>query len=341
MNNWKSWRLSHLNGYSAWNCLMHAEGIVSCICVLICVFILFGMSWTQENTSFIALIIFSIIIFLNIIFSYMFGAYKTISFEQDSKVQKIYIYQKFLNNKLDGYKLIVVTPKAQKIYLADNYLYQDNSFVFCPHDDNKLKLWMMITPKDSEPLILGRQICRNVFVLPQRKDDKIVLRVLKNGSFMTYFADRLVSDKIFIPEETKNTIETNTHRKIEQLPQDYLLLQNAGEYIILGCYHKDIFDCQKLNIPALIFKDGIETIVLVFDGCKYEELFRSKNCIDVLSSVIVTIQTKEQDKKLSATIYHLDADNLVLDTLYTGPVLWIDYRHGEILTEDAQTFRLK
>ena len=345
MDNWKSWRWSRITKLSAWKSAINVESILSAACLICCLCIVLCNTTLNNDDIFLTFVLFCCVMFANIILSYVLGASTYFQIRQMGGICKVYIYKHSSKSDSDKYEVVLKRMNMPDLtFWVDTYdkkKFVDirNNFIFLPSkSDSNHHIWMIMDKNGIHTL--GWRVGKNIFVLPQRKDGKIVLNILDNHNFITIYTDNFICNNIYVPLEAEKHIKDVNGITLTTAPQEYLILKNNGDYLVYGIYNTEEPECCLLTVPSLIFQEGNDTVVLAYKNTRYEEIFRGASWNKTSSSLIVSLQNYSADKLLSGTIYRFNPQTLKLDVLYQGAILGIDCENGNILCDEGKFFHI-
>ena len=256
--------------------------------------------------------------------------------KSDSKKIKIFLY----NSGLYFYKPIVTMVIKTKDYITkediapDFYFYQyDNSGTFLFYSI-KNKIWYNVSPT-NDTQILGQKIGDTVFKIPDN-DHKLI--ILDDRGTSVIEADAYFFNGIYIPPiASQNIFDAITGDKVTE-PEDFLISKRGDRYIVYGLYHKTTPQYRELKIPTVIFREGFQDVILLWDDNTetYREFYRTHySAKRKLNDVFIEMSYKNG---IGGTVKKFNEQTKSLDLLYKGYFYAIDFDKGHIIGEKGYTY---
>lgn len=181
---------------------------------------------------------------------------------------------------------------------------------------------------------LGQCIGTTVFS-PAEKENQLV--ILDDHGTTTMDADAFFLNGAYIPPlASKEIYDEDTEEKLE-VPEEYLIAKRGRKYSIYGLYYISSPKCRKLKAPNVIFKEGVQDVVLQWnDEYGYREIYRTRHSVKrQISDVFVELTYQHG---IGGTIRKFNEQTQKIDLLYKGCFHAIDFDNGSIIGDNGYEY---
>lgn len=298
-------------------------------------------------TMFFMFLVLTIALFLHIIL----GADKYYRIKLKTTKCYIYVYGKKGYGSSSHDIIFIQDGTEARVQTAVTSLHEDgfqspnweklNAFLYCPNGDNNK--WYYLSSVSDEPQFLGKKLVADeygtIFLSGITEDGKQNLHVLHRNGIRHITADSVVIGNAYVPREAeKNTCYVGTKtRKPGEIPENYLIVKNDGKYQVYGVFNwwADYPQCWQIDVPAIIFQEVKDRVVLVNEGGEYRELCRKIPATRWINDVIPEL-TKDYDDRgaIGGIVWQFDEKTNSLTKLYEGYFRALGFSDGSIIGDD-------
>ena len=115
-------------------------------------------------------------------------------------------------------------------------------------------------------------------------------------------------------------------------PYEYLVFKQGDKYHVMGMYQNSKLGqvCRELNIPSLIFRDGIHSVILKSLNKGYIELYRECLACACLSTILIQLYPDKSSNLWDGYVQFFNPVTESLETLYDGKVLAFDFQNFSV-----------
>ncbi len=200
-----------------------------------------------------------------------------------------------------------------------------------PEEHNK---WFVWSTKNREPQPLGARV-NDILFLPSGEDSGV--RILaKDGSVETLYGDYIVYDSLYVPQGSQMCYADRG--KDPALPDTVLLVRKDDKYQSYGFYLlEDNPCCREILISSIIFREGIERVLLRYDEekGKYTEFFRCEDVAHKLNEYFIELT---EDYRTGGKIYRYNGKTENLEKIYEGNFRLIDFEECIVRGDDGKDY---
>ena len=251
---------------------------------------------------------------------------------------RIYLYTETMYSKTKPIEMVVLNPQKEYLIrekISDHQFYQWSnwsSFIYCLEENHQ---WFYVSTLD-DILKLGYRISNNVYFIPKKKEQIIVL---DNRGTMVITADAFFLNGVFLPPIAREHImDADTEEQV-QAPHDYLITKHSKNYVVYGIYGytdgADAPHCRILNISTVIFKEGGQEVILRWnDNYGYREFYRTQK--SVKRDISDTFVELTYQNGIGGTVKKFNEETGKLDLLYKGCFRAIDFQSGAVLGDNFE-----
>ena len=201
--------------------------------------------------------------------------------------------------------------------------------------------WFTITCNGVEEL--GQKVQANVFLKPGSENPTLLAKlcVLTSTGYQTLHADYFVShDNLYIPDGALYSVHPKERNLFEcyeyckERPDNFLMVKTKSKYHFFGIYHKNRENkevyFEEVVVNTAFFREGLDTIVLVYDDDDYVVLHRKKGTSVHLNTDLIVEMT--DNEKNEGRLYGLIGNKL--HSVYEGRFYSIDFHKHYVVGDD-------
>ena len=343
MRRFSSWRLSRLLDISAWKRLIHHQmwilALIFCVTLWLCSY----GSMPEDLERFQVIFWMSFIFFLYAFMDTILGADKHRQIRLKTTYCTIYVYNR--NGRNSVWQDVIFIQDDTEAHIATKstilkeqgcYFYKD-AFQYCVDGDNNK--WYYLSKDSDEPQFLGKKISYGkctVFLGDQKNDGTLDLCILHNQKVLHLSADSFVYGNIYVPPMARKNIMYRYIAKqtLRITVDEYLIVKKNGKYHVYGlkCYFSEIPTCIELNVPAVIFQEVKDRVILVYNGSDYKELYRNLSATRWIDNVIAELSDKYSDAGgVGGVVWKFDEETKQLEKIYEGRYRALGFSDGSIV----------
>ncbi len=254
------------------------------------------------------------------------------------KYYRIYLYNAGAYSGKERQEMVILNNHKEYQIRAeitpDYHFYRSikgTAFLFHQiNDDN----WMYISGDDI--ISLGTRLnkyCESVYT---QTDNKMVILDIRGLKALE--ADVFFMNGAFIPPlAAQNIYDADTEEKLNE-PQDFLIAKQDKCYTVYGIYDylagNDAPQCRILKMPYLIFKEGIQEVLLQWnEQCGYRELYRTRQ--SVKRNVDDTFVELTFQSGIGGTVKKFDEKTGNIKLIYQGCFHAIDFGSGAVIGDNG------
>lgn len=350
MRNFCSWRLSRLLDVSAWKRLKYyhlwilplfLSIVVGCMCLQ------YEKDYGRQDeliTMFYTFLLFAVGLFLHTIL----GADKFCRIKLKTTKCYVYVYEQAGYNSTFQDIIFIQDDTEARVRTTSTCLREDgyqetnwealHTFLYCPDGNNNK--WYYLSATSDEPQFLGKKLMAGedtpLFLAGITKDGKQDLCVLHKNGIKHIYADSSVIGNAYVPKKAeKNISYVHTQVKAKgDVPENYLITENDGKYEVYGLFYiwSDYPQCWEINVPAIIFQDVKDRVVLVCEDGVYKQLCRKLPATRWINDVIPEL-TEKYDRA-GGIVWQFDEETNTLNKLYEGRYHALGFSDGSIVGDD-------
>lgn len=264
---------------------------------------------------------------------------------------KVYVYETENAQKRMFYDICIKVPGDVVHIDAAEYEYkmfrkEHNCFIYRRIDDSQ---WYQVAESVSgiEIRNLGERLEKTVFLASEEGESPKRLRVLQRNSYKEFSAEMYVCGDMYFPLAAgeyiipdKSFREQRMYPEACKKPYGYLFLKKGGTYDLIGLYaeEKQLPHFLFAQAPAVMFRSGIETVVLLAekDG-RYREFYRGESFIPIRNGNIVELDC---GVPMYGRILRFNPETKTLEKKYEGRITSIGFQNGVVGIGKGKEFRL-